>query len=293
VTDKVLKAAMGALKKELAKVDRQLRRFPVRAAAESVWGDMQQPLKLTDSLWLLINPVSVRFLTPTLVGDTLLWQAGLEAAPRVVGGARPPATELALLPPDRSAPPPSTLLIRSEGSLPYDVAEAILSKALQGNEIQIAGRTLVVQHLKPTPLGDGRVAVGLTVSGAAEGTLYAVGRPQIDSTGRLTMPDLTLDAGTTGALSGALAWLASTDAIQKFLREAISVDLAPTIEEGRLLAQKNMNRELAPGVHLRATLPSAKPIGVWAGSRALVAQVVVQGEGAIDVDLYPLVDPPK
>ena len=45
--------------------------------------------------------------------------------------------------------------------------------------------------------GDGRVVVALTVSGAANGTLYAVGRPQIDSAGVLTMPDLIIDAGTT------------------------------------------------------------------------------------------------
>ena len=272
---------------------REVRRFPLRSTAEGVWDDMQQPLKLTDSLWLLINPVSVRFLTPTLAGDTLVWQAGLEANPRVVGGVQPPATTLPLPPPDRSALPPSTLLIRSEGWLPYDVAEAILSKALMGKEIHVAGRTLVVQHLKPIPLGDGRLAVGLTVSGAAKGTLYALGHPQIDSLGRLTMPDLTLDAGTTGAMTGALAWLASADAIQVFLRDAISVDLGPTIEDGRLLAQKNMNRDLAPGIRLHTTLPTATPIGVWAGPNALVAQVVVHGDGEIDVNLYPPADSTK
>ena len=261
VTEKVLRAAEAALEGELRKVDQRVRAFPLRREVEGIWSDMQKPIRLTDSLWLLINPVSVRYLPPTTIGDTLVWQAGLDASPRILGGPKPSATAQPLLPPDRKPPPPPTLLIQSEGRLPYDAAEAILSKALKGKKIKVGFRSLVVQHLKPVPLGDGRVAVGLTVTGAAVGTLYAVGHPHIDSDGRLTMPDLALDAGTTGVLTGALAWLASAEGLQQFLREAISVDLAPVIDKGRLLAEKNLNRELAPGVTLRTTLSSAVPVG--------------------------------
>ena len=97
---------------------------------------MQKPLRLTDSLWLLINPVSLRFLPPTVTGDTLFLQAGLEANPRIVGGAKPAASTNPLLPPDRSEPPPPELLILSEGRLPYDVAEDILSKATEQDQDQ-------------------------------------------------------------------------------------------------------------------------------------------------------------
>jgi hypothetical protein len=104
------------------------------------------------------------------------------------------------------------------------------------------------------------------------------------------MPDLTIDAGTTDALTGALAWLASSDKVTELLREAIRVNLAPTIEKARVLAEKNMNRELAPGLFLRTTLTSARPIGVWAGPDALIARVIVKGQGAIDLQLYPPAD---
>lgn len=100
VTEKVLGAAAGALQGELKKVDRKLAAYPLRTAVEGVWASMQQPLRLTDSLWLLINPVSLRFLPPSLSGDTLLWQAGLEANPRIVGGAKPAPSANPLLPPD-------------------------------------------------------------------------------------------------------------------------------------------------------------------------------------------------
>ena len=293
VTTKVLGAAAGALQKELTKVDRKLRKYPLRAEVEGVWATMQSPLRLTDSLWLLINPVSLRFLPFTTLRDTLHWQAGLEANPRIVGGAKPVASTNPLLPPDRSDPPPPELLILSEGRLPYDVAEEILSKATSKTKIRVGRRTIAIRHLKPMPLGDGRVSVALTVSGAANGVLYAVGHPQIDSLGILTMPDLELDAGTTDALTGALAWLASSDRITQVLRDAIRVNLAPTIEKARVLAEKNLNRELAPGLVLTTTLTSAQPIGVWAAPDALVARVIVKGQGAIAINLYPPGAAPK
>lgn len=287
VTDKVLTAAAGALQKELGKVDRKLGAYPLRAQVQGVWTMMQNPLRLTDSLWLLINPVSLRFLPPTAMRDSLLWQAGLEANPRIIGGAKPAPSTNPLLPPDRSPAPTPSFLILSEGRLPYDVAEDILSKALKKTKIKVGNHKISIVHLKPAPLGDGRVSVALTVSGAANGTLYAVGHPQIDSAGVLTMPDLTIDAGSTDALTGALAWLASGDRITEFLREAIKVNLAPTIEKARELAEKNLNRELAPGLTLHSTLTSAIPIGVWAAPDALVARVLVQGAGSIEIALYP------
>ena len=287
VTKKVLEAAAGALQAQLTKVDRQLKAYPLRKQVDGVWVTMQSPLRLTDSLWLLINPVSLRFLPPTVTGDTLFLQAGLEANPRIVGGAKPAASTNPLLPPDRSEPPPPELLILSEGRLPYDVAEDILSKATSKTKIKVGRHTIRIRHLKPTPMGDGRVVVALTVSGAANGTLYAVGHPQIDSMGVLTMPDLIIDAGSTDALTGALAWLASGDRLTEFLRGAIKVNLAPTLEKARALAEKNLNRELAPGLVLKTTLTSAQPAGVWAAPDALVARVIVKGRGSIAVKLYP------
>lgn len=95
---------------------------------------------------------------------------------------------------------------------------------------------------------------------------------------------------TASALGGAVHWLIETDAVQQYLRTAVTIDLAPTIEKGRALAEENLNRELAPGVLLHTTLKSAEPVGVWAGTQALVARVLVTGQGSITVHLKP---PPR
>ena len=287
VTDKVLAGAEAALQGELDDIEHEARVFPLRASVEEIWSVLRQPIRLTDSLWLLVGPVSVRLQRPNLVGDTLVYLTGLTANPRIVGGPRPDSTVEPLLPPDRSPSLSPALVIQSEGTLPYDVAESILSKIVDGRKLRFGLRTLTIRHLKPIGLGDGRLAVGLTVSGAAEGTLYGVGHPQIDSTGRLTIPDLALDAGTVSSIGGALHWMIETNAIQEYLRTAVTINLAPAIEKGRALAEKNLNRELGSGVFLHAILARAVPVGVWAGPQALVARVVVTGQGSITVDLKP------
>ena len=262
VTDKVLAGAEAALQGELDDIEHEARVFPLRASVEEIWSVLRQPIRLTDSLWLLVGPVSVRLQRPNLVGDTLVYLTGLTANPRIVGGPRPDSTVEPLLPPDRSPSLSPALVIQSEGTLPYDVAEAILSKIVDGRKLRFGLRTLTIRHLKPIGLGDGRLAVGLTVSGAAEGTLYGVGHPQIDSTGRLTIPDLALDAGTVSSIGGALHWMIETNAIQEYLRTAVTINLAPAIEKGRALAEKNLNRELGPG-----SVPPRHPGARGAGGR--------------------------
>ena len=45
--------------------------------------------------------------------------------------------------------------------------------------------------------------------------------------------------------------------------------------------------QLAPGLALQTTLTSAKPIGVWAAPDALVARVIVKGQGVLLINLHP------
>jgi uncharacterized protein DUF4403 len=287
VTGKVLAAAEEALRKELVKLDREMRAYPLRTEAEKIWGFLLRPLRLTDSLWLVIDPSEIRIGGLAMSGDTLVTMVGLSATPKIVGGARP-ADGLRPLPAvTEGAEGSDALNILSEGRLPYDVASTILSRELKGDELKVGRRTLYIEALEVRPVGDGRAAVGLTVSGPVSGTLYAVGHPQFDSaTGRLTMPDLEYDLGTRQQLVGALAWLAE-DAITDFLRTNVRINLTSTLEGARQLVERELNRDLAPGVRLHTTIASAKATGLRAAPDALLAQAIVTGRGELVVNLEP------
>jgi hypothetical protein len=171
--------------------------------------------------------------------------------------------------------------------MPYDAASAVLTKELRGTKIRVAGRTLRVDSLHLTGVGDGRVAVGLAVRGPVRGVLYTVGRPVIDTlTSTLSMPDLEYDVGTSNLLVGGLAWLGGPT-ITDFLRSNVRINLAPVIEQGRVLLEKNLNRQLAPGVELHAQVSVARVLGVRAAPHALLARGVATGQGELVLDLVP------
>ncbi|MGH7517157.1 MAG: DUF4403 family protein [Gemmatimonadales bacterium] len=291
VTAKVLGAARDALQRELGKFDRRLAAFDLPGEAARVWKVLSTPLKLTDSLWLAINPATVRIGLLAVHGDTLVTTVGLSANPRVIGGTQPELVQRPMPPPQDSTARPPVLHLLTEGRMPYDVASAVLSRELRGTKIRVAGRRLTVDSLHLLGVGDGRVAVGLAVRGAVDGTLYAVGHPMLDTaTAELYMPDLTYDVGTRNLLAGTLAWLAS-GTIEEFLRNRVRIKMGPVIEEGRQLLERELNRELVKGVTLKATVQAGRVYGVRAAPYALLARAIVSGQGELVLDLQPTPTP--
>jgi hypothetical protein len=287
VTGKVLGAARDALQKELKEFDHRLAAFDLPGEAGRVWKVLSMPLKLTDSLWLTINPSAVRIGLLAVHGDTLVTTVGLSANPRVIGGVRPQYVELPMPPPQDSTGRPPVLHLLTEARMPYDVASAVLSRELRGTKIRVGGRRVTVDSLHLLGVGDGRVAVGLQVRGAVKGTLYAVGHPMLDTaTAELYMPDLTYDVGTRDLLVGTLAWLAS-GTIEDFLRNRVRIKMGPVIEEGRQLLERELNRELAEGVTLKAQVRAGRVYGVRAAPHALLARAVVSGQGELVLDVLP------
>jgi hypothetical protein len=283
----VLHAARQALQKELADFDRRLARFDLPGGAQRIWTVLASPLRLTDSLWLVVNPASVRIGLLRVHHDTLVTAVGLSAHPRIVGGPKPKTAIPPLPPPQDSTSRPPVLHLLAEARMPYGAASAVLTKELRGTKIHIAGRTLRVDSLHLTGVGDGRVAVGLAVHGPVRGVLYAVGHPAFDTaTSSLSMPDLVYDVGTSNLLVGGLAWLGGP-AITDFLRSNVRINLASVIAQGRALLEENLNRQLADGVLLHAKVSASRVLGVRAAPHALLARGVATGQGELVLDLVP------
>jgi hypothetical protein len=190
-------------------------------------------------------------------------------------------------PPQDSASRPPVLHLLTEARMPYDVASVILSHELQGTKIKVGSRALVVRHIRLSGVGDGRIAVGLEVTGPVEGILYAVGRPAFDTaTAELYMPDRAYDVGTRSLLVGALSWLAQ-GSIEDFLRTRVRLKLGNVIEQGRELLERNLNRELVPGVRLQATVNQSRVLGVRAAPDALLARGLASGQGELVLEVEP------
>ena len=287
VTGKVMDGARNALQERLTTFDAKIAGFDLPHESRRLWDVLGSPLKLTDSLWLVINPATVRIGLLKMHGDTLVTTLGLSANPRVVGGRKPEVVRTPLPQPEDSTSRPPVLHLLSEGRLPYDVGSSILTKELRGTVIKVARQRLVLDSLHLIGVGDGRVAVGLAVHGSVDGVLYAVGHPAFDTaTAELYMPDLEYDVGTKDLLTGTLAWLAGGQ-IEEFLRTRVRVKLGPVLADGRDLLEKNLNRDLADGVHLRMDVKSGRVLSVRAAPAALLVRAIASGQGELVLDLKP------
>ncbi|MEO7987848.1 MAG: DUF4403 family protein [Gemmatimonadales bacterium] len=287
VTRKIMDAAQEALQEKVGELDARIAAFDLPSESRRLWKILQSPQKLTDSLWLVIDPSAVRIGLLSMHGDTLVTSLGLSAHPRVVGGPRPPAATRRLPQPQDSTSRPPVLHLLTEGRLPYDVASTILSRELRGDTIHVANQTFIVDSLHVLGVGDGRAAVGLAVSGAVNGVLYVVGHPAYDTaTAELYMPDLTYDVATRNLLTGALSWLAN-GTVEEYLRTKVRIKLGEVIADGRRLLQESLNRDLADGVHLRATVTSGRGLTVRAAPDALLLRVIASGQGRLVLDLRP------
>ena len=287
VTKKIMDAAQEALQEKASELDARIAAFDLPNESRRLWKILQSPQKLTDSLWLVIDPSAVRIGLLSMHGDTLVTSLGLSAHPRVVGGPRPPAATRPLPQPQDSTSRPPVLHLLTEGRLPYDVASTILSRELRGDTIHVAKQTFIVDSLHVLGVGDGRAAVGLAVSGAVNGVLYVVGHPAYDTaTAELYMPDLTYDVATRNLLTGALSWLAN-GTVEEYLRTKVRIKLGEVIADGRRLLQESLNRDLADGVHLRASVTSGRGLTVRAAPEALLLRVIASGQGRLVLDLRP------
>jgi uncharacterized protein DUF4403 len=287
VTEKVMTAAREALQSELVELDARLEAFDLPGESRRIWDVLRGPIKLTDSLWLVIDPSAIRIGLLKMHGDTLVTSVGLSAHPRVTGGARPDSSRRSMPPPQDAASRPPVLHLLTEGRLPYDVASTILSRELRGDTIHVAQHKLVIDSLHFLGVGDGRMAVGLAVHGPVKGVLYAVGHPMFDTaSAELSMPDLMYDVGTRDLLTGALAWLAGP-AVEDYLRSNVRIKMGKVIEDGRELLEKNLNRDLADGVHLHAKVRSGKGLTVRAAPDVVLLRVIASGQGELVLDIRP------
>ncbi|MDZ4675565.1 MAG: DUF4403 family protein [Gemmatimonadota bacterium] len=286
VTDRVLEAVRGVLTRELLQVDRSLAEFGLQGIVTDVWEFLATPLKLQDSLWLVIDPAAIRFDKVRSEGTVLHSSLGITAYPRVVSGPQPEVVARPVPPMVRVGSAPGLSLL-SEAAISWEVLTGILQRELTGDTLDVGGRQLIVSDIAASGLDDGRVAVGLTFTGEARGTIYLVGNPVFDPVELvLTMPDLEFDVTSRNLMVSGLAWLANSQ-VEEQLRTNLRVALDGVLADGRSLLEGELTRELAPGFHLSTVVDQGQVARVRARPHALLLDLVVGGTSELKLVLVP------
>jgi hypothetical protein len=268
VTDRVIKATREQLEKQRPMIDRRIASLDIRSRFEDWWHLLEQPIQLTDSVWLLIRPSAVRMGQTRGSKRTLATALGFSASPIVVTGPKP-VVEPTPLPPLRSATVGDGLHILMEGVVRYDLASDLLRKHLKGRTVERAGRKLEVKDVRLFGIGGGKLALELHFSGDVRGHVYFVGTPRYDAgTNELFVPDLDYDVGSGNLLVSGFEWLKHDD-VRDFFRQQARWSIGDVMQTGEEQLERGLNRDLARGVRLEADVRQVQGLSVHARRTAI------------------------
>ena len=268
VTERVINATREQLEKQRPLIDRRIASLDIRSRFENWWHLLEQPIQLTDSVWLLIRPSAVRMGQNVGVRRTLVTALGFSASPVVVSGRRP-VVQPTVLPPLHPAAVGDGLHILLEGVIGYDLASDLLRKHLRGRTVQRAGQTLQVKDVRLYGIGGGRLALELRFGGDVAGIVYLVGTPRYDpGTNEIFVPDLDYDVGSRNLLVSGVEWV-KHDEVRDFIRSQARWSVGDVMQTGRSQLEMGLNRDLAPGVRLAAEVQQVQGLSVHARRTAI------------------------
>ncbi|HYV99404.1 MAG TPA: DUF4403 family protein [Gemmatimonadaceae bacterium] len=282
VTDRVLEAARSAITAHLSDIDKKVSEIDLSKNASEWWASLQRPIRLADDVWLLLRPVQFRLGKIRGERQLLTADVGLDANPEIVTGDRPNLT-VDSLPPLGSDSIPNAVRATVDGRLTYHMISRVFDKELKGKDVVQSGRTVTVRSVAVTYDSGTRIALSVTFTGDAKGTLRLVGTPALDVAHEyLMVPDLDYDLSTDSDLINAYTWLKS-DELRLLIRNKARVPLAPILERGRSVVLKGLNRKIKNVITLTGTVDSVKVVGLYTTPRGLVVRGGMTGTAAVSI----------
>ena len=284
VTGKVVDAARGAIAGMLKEADRRLSRMTIEKPIAGIWYKIQNPISIAKgTLFLEINPKNISLGPIKAQDSTVIARLDLLAAPRLVSGERPVNDSIPLPALGRTSSGTDTAVVLVEGVLAYAAADELLGQAIEGKKFGKWWARVRVDDVTALPAGKGRIILAVKVQGRVNGTLYAVGTPDYDpATDMITVPDLAFDVSTQGALAGVAGWLVNGPFLGD-LRDLAKIPANKLLENVVEIANRELNRELSPGVMLRGELDKASARNVLATQRGLVARAHATGRLWVEI----------
>jgi hypothetical protein len=163
---------------------------------------------------------------------------------------------------------------------------------LVGKTIRQSGRKVRIHDVELSGVGGGRVALGVTLAGAVRGRLYFIGTPGFDPANhQIYVPDLDYDVGSAQLLVKGFEWLMGVD-IRDFLRDRARLPDTEVVGKLADLAQRGLNRTLAPGIELSGKIHDAKGTTVHATTQAIRVRAVADAEIELAINKAPALPRP-
>jgi hypothetical protein len=220
ITDRVRPSIEAQVRDAAKELDARVRQTTsIRKDLAELWAVLQQPVEVAPRTWFVVAPQEITLGTFGGDGDTARTSLGMTVTPRVVMGAKPPASLRPLPHPTIGVAAGPSLRVTFRIEMPFAEAEPMLARQLRRDV-----------RLERAP--DGRLLLI-----AAEG-LFA-GRPVLEN-GVIAIPDLEYRAAGFFRRIGAAVRQA---AMRDQLRSRARWDLRPMLTQFRNGLQKALADE--------------------------------------------------
>lgn len=283
VTDRVVAAARSALAGRLPAIDGKIARIDLEPRFAGWWKLLEKPIRLTDGVWLLLNPEGLRIGRVGGRDRVLTVPVSLDARPRIVTGPTEPDVAGLPLPPLGHDSIRGGFHVLLDGVVDYATLSRAMSGALAGRQVTEGGRTVKVVRVAVLPASQGRLMLAIDFTGDAAGTLRLVGTPRYDPALRqLSVPNLDYDLATDDPLVNGYAWL-RTDALRETLREKAHVPVDSALDRGRTLLLSGLNRKIGDVMTLSARVDSVAVRGLYVTRDGVVVRGEATGQAGVAV----------
>lgn len=282
VTDRVIGAARSAVVAKLPDIDRKVATVDLTPRVTEWWGLLSRPIRLTDGVWLTLQPELLRMGTVRGEARVLTVPVSLDARPRIVTGQEPAPSPITL-PPLAKDTVSDGFQIEMDGLVDYATATRAVTAALAGRHFTRAGRTVAVENVTVQPASRGRLLLSISFVGDANGRLQLIGTPRYQAAGGIVdVPDLDFDLDTDSKLVSGYTWLRS-DGLRQTIRDRAKVPVEPALAKGRELLLSGLNRKLGDAVTMSATVDSVAVKGLYVTRDALVVRAEATGQARFEV----------
>jgi hypothetical protein len=284
VTERVQNMVQGLLDKNAPEVDQRIREAAaLRRRVESVWKTVQQPIKASQGVYVLLQPEALSTTPPRGEGTTLSTTVSVVVRPRLVVGDRPAVTPKPL-PKAGGTAPGQGFRIQMVAELPFSVMDSIMRAELVGRRFEIEGRRITVRRARLYGSGT-KLVLAATVAGDARGTLYFVGTPSFDPVSQVvSVPDLDFSVESRSVLPEVAEWLLY-DQLRDQMRASARFAVGDRIAKIRRDVDAALDRQLSRGVRSTGRVDRITPLGVFVFSESVAAVVQAEGQAQIHIDV--------
>ncbi|HEV7591019.1 MAG TPA: DUF4403 family protein [Longimicrobium sp.] len=292
VTERVQNLVQDLLDKHAPEIDQRIREAAnLHYHVESVWRTVQEPIKASKGVYVLMQPEALSATPPVGSGTTLTTTVSVVVRPKMVIGERPAVTPEPL-PPNGRAAPGNGFRIQMVAELPFTVMDSIVRKKLVGRSFDIEGHRIRVRGARLYGAGT-KLVLAATVSGDARGTLYFVGTPVFDPDSQVvSVPDLDFSVESRSVLPEVAEWLLY-DQLRDQMRESAHFAVGDRIYAIRRDVDAALDRQLARGVRSTGRVDRITPLGVFVFSKSVAAVVQAEGQAQIHIDIGAPRRPPR